>query len=59
MSLMQGLFRVPLSFVTIKREGVLRRMLATSLNPNTLLVPDGHAPDGGDDSNCNTRRIAI
>ena len=39
MSIMQlGLFSVAFSFVTMKREGVLRRLLATPLNPNTLLV---------------------
>ena len=39
MSIMQlGLFSVAFSFVTMKREGVLRRLLATPLNPATLLV---------------------
>jgi ABC-2 type transport system permease protein len=39
MSIMQlGLFSVAFSFVTMKREGVLRRLLATPLNPNTLLL---------------------
>ena len=33
-----GLFSVAFSFVTMKREGVLRRLLATPLNPNTLLI---------------------
>ena len=38
MSIMQlGLFSVAFSFVTMKREGVLRRLLATPLNPATLL----------------------
>ena len=39
MAIMQlGLFSVAFSFVTMKREGVLRRLLATPLNPNTLLI---------------------
>ena len=39
MSIMQlGLFSVAFSFVTMKREGVLRRLLATPLNPATLLI---------------------
>ena len=39
MSIMQlGLFSVAFSFVTMKREGVLRRLLATPLNPSTLLI---------------------
>ena len=39
LSIMQlGLFSVAFSFVTMKREGVLRRLLATPLNPATLLV---------------------
>ena len=39
MSIMQlGLFSVAFSFVTMKREGVLRRLLATPLNPTTLLI---------------------
>ena len=39
MAIMQlGLFSVAFSFVTMKREGVLRRLLATPLNPATLLV---------------------
>ena len=38
MAIMQlGLFSVAFSFVTMKREGVLRRLLATPLNPATLL----------------------
>ena len=38
MAIMQlGLFSVSFSFVTMKREGVLRRLLATPLNPATLL----------------------
>ena len=39
MSIMQlGLFSVAFSFVSMKREGVLRRLLATPLNPATLLI---------------------
>ena len=39
MAIMQlGLFSVAFSFVTMKREGVLRRLLATPLNPATLLT---------------------
>ena len=39
MAIMQlGLFSVAFSFVTMKREGVLRRLLATPLNPTSLLV---------------------
>lgn len=39
MSIMQlGLFSVAFSFVTMKREGVLRRLLATPLRPATLLI---------------------
>ena len=39
MAIMQlGLFSVAFSFVTMKREGVLRRLLATPLDPNSLLV---------------------
>ena len=39
MAIMQlGLFSVAFSFVTMKREGVLRRLLATPLDPNTLLI---------------------
>ena len=38
MAIMQlGLFSVSFSFVTMKREGVLRRLLATPLSPVTLL----------------------
>lgn len=39
MAIMQlGLFSVAFSFVTMKREGVLRRLLATPLDPTSLLV---------------------
>ncbi len=39
MAIMQlGLFSVSFSFVTMKREGVLRRLLATPLSPATLLA---------------------
>ena len=39
MAIMQlGLFSVAFSFVTMKREGVLRRLLATPLSPATLLA---------------------
>ena len=39
MSIMQlGMFSVAFSFVSMKREGVLRRLLATPLNPATLLI---------------------
>ena len=39
MAIMQlGLFSVAFSFVTMKREGVLRRLLATPLEPTSLLV---------------------
>ena len=39
MAIMQlGLFSVAFSFVTMKREGVLRRLLATPLRPVTLLA---------------------
>ena len=39
MSIMQlGLFSVAFSFVTMKREGVLRRLLATPLHPAALLI---------------------
>ncbi len=39
MAIMQmGLFSVAFGFVTMKREGVLRRLLATPLNPATLLT---------------------
>ena len=39
MAIMQlGLFSVAFSFVTMKREGVLRRLLATPLDPASLLV---------------------
>ena len=39
MAIMQlGLFSVAFSFVTMKREGVLRRLLATPLAPTSLLV---------------------
>ena len=39
MAIMQlGLFSVAFSFVTMKREGVLRRLLATPLNPTSLLI---------------------
>ena len=39
MAIMQlGLFSVAFSFVTMKREGVLRRLLATPLDPTSLLI---------------------
>lgn len=39
MAIMQlGLFSVAFSFVTMKREGVLRRLLATPLEPTSLLI---------------------
>ncbi len=39
MAIMQlGLFSVAFSFVTMKREGVLRRLLATPLDPTYLLI---------------------
>ena len=50
MAIMQlGLFSVSFSFVTMKREGVLRRLLATPLSPSHPAGFAGNHPVTGSD----------